>query len=91
MDNGILGEQGMISVDTRVLYCDVEPFDVPVGLEGLTGPASGRIPCPTICAGAQGRYLYDLDEVGAARVVYQSVITEGTAGEQRGSTQQGAL
>ena len=80
-----------MSAGNRVLYRDVKPFDVPTALDDLVGPSSGRVALPNHLCWAPGDGVYDLDEIGGAMVVYQSVITAGSADEQRDLLNKGLL
>lgn len=58
-----------------------KPFNVPASLTSLRGPAAGTVSLPHHIVWAPGNNEYDLGDLGAATLVYQAVLTEGTTAE----------
>ena len=58
-----------------------KPINVPASLTSLQGPAAGTVSLPHHLVWAPGTNEYDLGDLGAAAVVYQAVLTEGTTAE----------
>lgn len=58
-----------------------KPINVPASLTSLQGPAAGTVSLPHHIVWAPGTNEYDLGDLGAATVVYQAVLTEGTTAE----------
>jgi len=67
----------------RVRFRDIKPYDAPVSLDELQGPASGTVTLPLRLRWVPGARSYDVGEAGGARVVYQAVLAEGTVDDQR--------
>ncbi len=63
--------------DRRVLYQDTVPYDTPVTLGDLHGPASGPLELPiTVHWGP--RHVFDLNDLGQRRAAYRAIVREGT-------------
>lgn len=67
----------------RITYRDTKPFCVPVSLDELTGPSMGFVHLPVRLSWAPGDGSFNLDDDGERTTVYQCVIGEGNAQDQR--------
>jgi len=61
----------------RVQFRDVIPYEVPSSLSTLRGPADGMLDVPITVHWGPSR-VFDLDEAGQRRMVYQALVREGT-------------
>lgn len=61
----------------RVQFRDVIPYEVPSSLSTLHGPADGKLTVPITVHWGPSR-MFDLDEAGQRRMVYQTLVREGT-------------
>ena len=61
----------------RVQFRDVIPYEVPSSLLALRGPAHGMLDVPITVHWGPSR-VFDLDEAGQRRMVYQALVREGT-------------
>lgn len=62
----------------RVLFRDVIPYEVPSSLSALRGPEDGMLEVPITVHWGPSR-VFDLDEAGQRRMVYQALVREGTS------------
>lgn len=62
----------------RVLFRDVIPYEAPSSLSALRGPAGGMLEVPITVHWGPSR-VFDLDEPGQRRMVYQALVREGTS------------
>ena len=66
----------------RVFFRDVKPYEAPVDLAQLRGPAGGVIELSHSVLWAPGGGDVDLDEPGAIHMAYQALLSEGTVADQ---------
>ena len=60
----------------RVQFRDVIPYESPSLLSDLQGPAEGMLEVPITVHWGPSR-VFDLDEAGQRRMVYQALVREG--------------
>lgn len=68
---------------TRRRFEDYRPYDMPVSLDDLRGPSKGSVDLPITIYWAPGDGRIPLDSDGHISMIYQAVIAEGSAEDQR--------
>ena len=61
---------------------DSKPYEAPDSLEELTGPSDGPVTLPLRIRWVPGGRTYDVGNDAQAQVVYQAVLSEGSAADQ---------
>lgn len=68
---------------TRLRFRDLKPYEAPESLLELNGPRTGLVTLPLRIRWVPGDRTYDVDNDAQAQIVYQAVLAEGTAADQR--------
>jgi hypothetical protein len=61
----------------RVLYRDIVPYEAPMSLTKLRGPAHGMLELPITVQWGPTR-IFDLSDTGQRRMAYRALVRDGT-------------